>query len=60
MRRQAEYVLSRIAAQMSEAGLRSYPDNSLVSTGKDGRRRAEHEHTFHLFGYAVQAGLVSV
>src|SRR5207247_9246622 len=55
-RRQAEYVPSRIAARMSEVGLRLHPDKTRIVYCKDGRRRAEHEHTsFTFLGYAFQA-----
>jgi RNA-directed DNA polymerase len=55
-RRQAEYVLRRIAARMSEVGLRLHPDKTRIVYCKDGRRRAEHEHTsFTFLGYAFRS-----
>jgi RNA-directed DNA polymerase len=55
-RRQAEYVLARIAARMEEVGLRLHPDKTRIVYCKDGRRRAEHEHTsFTFLGYAFRA-----
>jgi RNA-directed DNA polymerase len=55
-RRQAEYVLGRIAARMNEVGLRLHPDKTRIVYCKDGRRRAEHEHTsFTFLGYAFRA-----
>ena len=38
-RRQAEYVLARIAQRMSEVGLRIHPDKTRIVYCKDGRRR---------------------
>jgi RNA-directed DNA polymerase len=55
-RSQAEYVLGRIAARMNEVGLRLHPDKTRIVYCKDGRRRAEHEHTsFAFLGYAFRA-----
>ena len=55
-RRQAEYVLARIATRMQEVGLRLHPDKTRIVYCKDGRRRAEHEHTsFTFLGYAFRA-----
>src|ERR687896_427586 len=55
-RRQAEYVLGGIAARMSEVGLGLHPDKTRIVYCKDGRRRAEHEHTsFTFLGYAFRA-----
>jgi len=55
-RRQAEDVLAEIAARMSEVGLRLHPDKTRIVYCKDGRRRAEHEHTsFTFLGYAFRA-----
>jgi RNA-directed DNA polymerase len=55
-RRQAEYVLARIAARRAEIGLRLHPDKTPIVYRKDGRRRAEHEHTsLTFFGYACGA-----
>jgi group II intron reverse transcriptase/maturase len=55
-RRQAEYVLGRIATRMNEVGLRLHPDKTRIVYCKDGRRRAEHEHTsFTFLGYAFRA-----
>ncbi|HEY6776840.1 MAG TPA: reverse transcriptase domain-containing protein, partial [Thermoleophilaceae bacterium] len=55
-RRQAEYVLGRVAARISEVGLRLHPDKTRIVYCRDGRRRAEHEHTsFTFLGYAFRA-----
>src|SRR4051812_36797076 len=55
-RRQAEDVLAGIAARMSEVGLRLHPEKTRIVSCKDGRRRAEHEHTsFTFLGYAFRA-----
>jgi RNA-directed DNA polymerase len=55
-RRQAEHVRGRIAARMQEVGLRLHPDKTRIVYCKDGRRRAEHEHTsFTFLGYAFRA-----
>jgi RNA-directed DNA polymerase len=55
-RRQAEYVLSRIAQRMSEVGLRVHPEKTRIVYCKDGRRRAQHEHTsFTFLGYEFRA-----
>ena len=55
-RRQAECVLARIATRMREVGLRLHPDKTRIVYCKDGRRRAEHEHTsFTFLGYAFRA-----
>src|SRR5215212_7870563 len=55
-RRQAEDVLAGIAARMSEVGLRLHPEKTRIVYCKDGRRRAEHEHTsFTFLGYAFRA-----
>ena len=55
-RRQAEDVLGRIAARMREVGLRLHPDKTRIVYCKDGRRRAEHEHTrFTFLGFAFRA-----
>jgi len=55
-RRQAEHVLGRIAARMNEVGLRLHPEKTRIVYCKDGRRRAEHEHTsFTFLGYAFRA-----
>jgi group II intron reverse transcriptase/maturase len=55
-RRQAEHVLSGIAARMEEVGLRLHPEKTRIVYCKDGRRRAEHEHTsFTFLGYAFRA-----
>ncbi len=53
--RQAEYVLAGIVARMNEVGLRLHPDKTRIVYCKDGRRRAEHEHTsFTFLGYAFR------
>jgi group II intron reverse transcriptase/maturase len=55
-RRQAEHVLGRIAQRMSEVRLRLHPDKTRIVYCKDGRRRAQHEHTsFTFLGYAFRA-----
>jgi group II intron reverse transcriptase/maturase len=55
-RRQAEHVLSRIAARMQEVGLRLHPDKTRIVYCKDDQRRAQHEHTsFTFLGYAFRA-----
>ena len=55
-RRQAEYVLGRIAARIQQVGLRLHPDKTRIVYCKDGQRLAEHEHTsFTFLGYAFQA-----
>jgi RNA-directed DNA polymerase len=54
-RRQAEYVLARIAQRMSEVGLRLHPEKTRIVYCKDGRRREKHEHTsFTFLGYAFR------
>ena len=53
--RQAEQVLAAIAARMDEVGLRLHPDKTRIVYCKDGRRRAQHEHTsFTFLGYAFR------
>ena len=53
---QAEVVLARIAARTSEVGLRLHPEKTRIVYCKDGRRRAEREHTsFTFLGYAFRA-----
>ncbi len=55
-RRQAEYVLGRIAARMQEVGLRLHPDKTRIVYCKDSKRRAEHEQTsFKFLGYEFRA-----
>jgi hypothetical protein len=55
-RRQAEYVLSRIAERMREVGIRLHPDKTRIVYCEDGQRRAQHEHTsFTFLGYAFRA-----
>jgi RNA-directed DNA polymerase len=55
-RRQAEYVLRRIAQRMSEVGLTLNPDKTRIVYCKDGQRREQHEHTsFTFLGYAFRA-----
>ncbi|MCA1680648.1 MAG: group II intron reverse transcriptase/maturase [Actinobacteria bacterium] len=55
-KRQAEYVLARIATRMQEVGLRLHPDKTHVVYCKDGKRRGRHEHTtFTFLGYAFRA-----
>jgi RNA-directed DNA polymerase len=55
-KRQADYVLARIAARMQEVGLTLHPDKTRVVYCKDGKRRARHEHTsFTFLGYTFRA-----
>ena len=55
-RRQAEYVLGRIAARLGEVGLRLHPDKTRIVYCKDGRRRDQQEHvSFTFLGYAFRA-----
>ena len=55
-RRQAEDVLAGIAARMEEVGLRLHPDKTRIVYCKDGKRRAEHEHTWFTFlGFTFRA-----
>jgi RNA-directed DNA polymerase len=54
-RRQAEYVQARIAARMTEVGLRLHPDKTRIVYCKDSNRREEHEHiSFTFLGYAFR------
>src|SRR5918994_2170589 len=53
-RRQAEYVLARIAARMQGVGLRLHPDKTRIVSCKDGRRRGARAHLVHLLGYAFR------
>jgi len=54
--RQAEHVHSGVAGRMQEVGLRLHPDKTRIVYCKDGRRRAQHEHTsFTFLGYAFRA-----
>jgi group II intron reverse transcriptase/maturase len=54
-RRQAEYVLTKIAQRMSEVGLTLHPEKTRIVYCKDGRRREQHEHTsFTFLGYAFR------
>ena len=49
-------VLAAIAARMDEVGLRLHPDKTRIVYCKDGKRRAEHEHTsFTFLGYDFRA-----
>jgi RNA-directed DNA polymerase len=53
---EAEHVLGRIAARMSEVGLRLHPVKTRIVYCKDDRRRGEHEHTrFTFLGYEFRA-----
>ena len=55
-RKQAEYVLGRIAARLGEVGLRLHPDKTRIVYCKDGRRRDQQEHvSFTFLGYAFRA-----
>jgi RNA-directed DNA polymerase len=54
-RRQAEYVLGRIAARMAEVGLRVHPDKTRIVYCKNSRRQGQHEHiSFTFLGYAFR------
>ena len=54
-RRQAEYVLARIAARMAEVRLRLHPDKTRIVYCKDSNRRGEHEHiSFTFLGFAFR------
>ncbi len=56
-KRQAEYVLARIAARMQEVGLTLHPDKTRIVYCKDGKRRTRHEHTsFTFLGYTFRHG----
>jgi RNA-directed DNA polymerase len=51
---QAEMVLARLTARMTEVGLRLHPDKTRIVYCKDSNRRGEHEHisfTFLGFGF---------
>ena len=55
--RQAEHVLARITARMSEVGLRLHPTKTRIVYCKDDNRRGQHEHTaFTFLGYAFRPG----
>jgi RNA-directed DNA polymerase len=55
-RRQAEYVLSRIAQRMQEVGLRLHPNKTRLVYCRDGQRREEHERTqFTFLGFTFRA-----
>ena len=55
-KRQADFVLARIATRMNDVGLRLHPDKTHVVYCKDGKRRAKHEHTsFAFLGYTFRA-----
>jgi RNA-directed DNA polymerase len=55
-RKQARYVLAKIAARMEEVGLTLHPDKTRVVYCKDSDRRGEHEHTsFTFLGYTFRA-----
>jgi RNA-directed DNA polymerase len=54
-KRQAEHVLSAIAARMEEVGLRLHPKKTRIVYCKDGTRRGKHEHTsFTFLGYTFR------
>jgi RNA-directed DNA polymerase len=54
-KRQAEHVLSAIAARMEEVGLRLHPKKTRIVYCKDGKRRGKHEHTsFTFLGYTFR------
>jgi RNA-directed DNA polymerase len=54
-RRQAEYVLDRIAARMAEVGLTLNPDKTRIVYCKDSNRRGKHEHiSFTFLGFAFR------
>ena len=48
-KRQAETVLAAIAVRMSDVGLRLHPDKTHIVYCRDGKRRAQHEHTSFTF-----------
>jgi RNA-directed DNA polymerase len=48
-KRQAEVVLSKIAARMQEVGLRLHPDKTKIVYCKDSNRPGQHEHTCFTF-----------
>jgi RNA-directed DNA polymerase len=55
-RRQAEAVLAGLVARMEEVGLRLHPDKTRIVYCKDGKRRADHEHTsFTFLGFTFRA-----
>ena len=55
-RKQAEYVLARIAARLQEVGLTLHPDKTKVVYCKDSNRRGSHEHTaFTFLGFCFRA-----
>ena len=50
-----EHLLDRIAQRMSEVGLTLHPEKTRIVYCKDGRRRAQHQHTsFTFLGYAFR------
>jgi RNA-directed DNA polymerase len=54
-RKQARYVLAKIAARMNEVGLTLHPEKTRVVYCKDSKRRGEHEHTsFTFLGYTFR------
>ncbi len=54
-RREAEYVLGRIAARMQEVGLKLHRDKTRIVYCKDSNRRGQHEHiSFTFLGFAFR------
>ncbi len=54
-RREAGYVLGRIAARIQEVGLKLNPDKTRIVYCKDSNRRGEHEHiSFTFLGFAFR------
>ena len=55
-RRQAHQMVDAIADRMAEVGLRLHPTKTKVVYCKDGKRRADHEHTeFTFLGFTFRA-----
>jgi RNA-directed DNA polymerase len=53
---EAEEVLDALTGRMEQVGLRLHPDKTRVVYCKDGKRRAEHEHTsFTFLGFTFRA-----
>jgi RNA-directed DNA polymerase len=54
-RRQAQTVMTALAARMEEVGLRLHPDKTRIVYCKDGNRRGDHGHTsFTFLGYTFR------
>lgn len=55
-RRQAHQMVDAIADRMAEVGLQLHPTKTKIVYCKDGKRRAEHEHTeFTFLGFTFRA-----